>query len=245
MAASVLTNCKLYVGGYDLSGYANRLGIELVADAVEATTFGQSWKVRRAGIKTARFTFGGYFEADATGVTTYKVDDVMWSEIGTGAIVTIGPTTGADGEAAYAHNSITGAFTPLTGSHGAMASMSAAFEGDGQVYSGRVLKNGTVDADGNGTAYQLGAVGSTQYVWAALHVLSVSASDSVVLHVESDSTQSFLSATDVITFTSAAALGAEWKQSAIGPISDTWWRARWDVTGSGVSIAFILSMGIA
>jgi hypothetical protein len=99
-------------------------------------------------------------------------------------------------------------------------------------------------ANGNGTGFNTpGAVGASQYLYGALHVLSVSASDSIEVYIESDDNVNFTSATARISFASKSAIGYEFTRVA-GPITDTYWRARWVVTGAAVSILIAVSLAI-
>jgi len=93
---------------------------------------------------------------------------------------------------------------------------------------------------------ELGAVAAGQYLYAVLHVTEVSADDSIIVTIESDALETFLSPTTQITFASKAAIGSEIAVRVAGPISDTWWRAWANVTVSGepCAIKFAAAMAI-
>jgi hypothetical protein len=78
-----------------------------------------------------------------------------------------------------------------------------------------------------------------------LHVTEVSADDSIVVTIESDDNADFTSATTRFTFASKAAVGAEYLARVAGPITDTHWRAVYDVTGAAdISIKCAVLLGI-
>ena len=87
---------------------------------------------------------------------------------------------------------------------------------------------------------QLGAVASGQIVAASLHVIAASGT-SLDVTVESDSTSGMSSPTTQLTFAQATAIGGQFL-SAVGPITDDWWRVSWTVVGG--SFTFVVAIGI-
>jgi hypothetical protein len=84
-------------------------------------------------------------------------------------------------------------------------------------------------------------VSATQAVFAGLHVLAVSGTDTPTLTVklQSDALEAFGSSADQLTFTAATAVGAQFKTLA-GANADTWWRAQWTISGTNPSFTFVL-----
>ena len=107
---------------------------------------------------------------------------------------------------------------------------------------GTILKNATanVTTDGTGTAYELGAVGASETVYAAVHVHYLDGG-TLDLAIQSDDNGSMTSATERIGFTNATATTSEWSTAA-GAITDTWWRVSW--TYNGTACKFVVTMMI-
>ena len=137
-------------------------------------------------------------------------------------------------------------YTPLTGQVGvlAMGSVSSSLS-TGPLVRGRLLHPSNVarTSSGSGTAVQDAAVGSGQTLYAALHVIAASGgSPTLDVIVQSDDNSGFTSATNRITFSQATTTGAQWG-SAVGPITDTYWRVTYTVGGSTPSFAFAVTCG--
>ena len=139
-------------------------------------------------------------------------------------------------------------YVPLQGPPGglAMAKVSGKTS-TGPIIRGTLMHSGAVarTASGTGTARQLGAVSSSQKVYAALHVLSASGTTpSLTVKVQSDNAVGFPSATDVITFSAATAVGSQWGSTA-GALTDDWWRVSYTISGTSPSFLFAVTIGIA
>jgi hypothetical protein len=243
MASTAMTDCKLYVASFDLSGDMNALALEHAAEMLDATTFGNGTRINKAGLKSIVAQHEGLWNADGTD----QADDVLFSRIGTQNIpVTICPTTGADGEPAYSFESIHSTYNP-GGTVGEMFAFSVSAEGsDGKpLVRGMVMHPATArTATGNGTARQLGAVGATQSVYGALHVIAASGTTPTLdVTVRSDDGSGFGSPTTRLTFAQKVAIGSDW-QSAAGAITDDWWRVTYTIGGTDPSFTFVVAVGI-
>jgi hypothetical protein len=244
MATNALTDCKLYVAQFDLSGDMNALSLSYAADPLDATTFGQTTRIHKAGIKSIVAQHEGLWNADGTD----QADDVLFSRIGTQEVpVTICPTTGADGEAAYLFRALHSSYSP-GGAVGQMLAFSVRAEGsDGApLVRGQVLHPASAKTTtGTGTARQLGAVASTQTLYGSLHVIAASGtSPTLDVIVQSDNASNFPSATSRLTFAQKTAIGSEWK-TADGAITDDWFRVSWTIGGTNPSFTFVVAVGIA
>lgn len=243
MATLTLTDSKLYVAGFDVSGDMSALSLAYSADALDATTFGNATRISTAGLKSIVAQHEGFWNSDGTD----QADDVFFSRIGTQNVpVSICPATGADGEPAYIFRAIHSAYNP-SGSIGEMLRFSVNMEGSDGVPLVRatVLQPaGAETATDVGTGRELGAVSATQSLYGALHVLSASASDTLDVVVESDADNTFASATTRLTFAQMAAIGSDW-QTAAGAIADTWYRVSFTIGGASPSFSFVVTVGIA
>lgn len=241
MSSYVLTDAKLWVAQYDLSGDLNAIAVQNQAEAKDGTTFGAGTRIHKGGLKTVDLQCEGFYNPG-----TDLVDDVIFARIGTANLpVSCSPTGGAEGQPAYLFLSELARYR-IGGEVGEMFPFSVEAEAQGQpLVKGLVLLNGVKGTTGNGTAVQLGAVSATQKVFAALHVLAASGgSPSVTVKLQSDDNSGFSSPTDRFTFAAKAAAGSEWAAPVSGAITDDWWRLTWTITGTTPSFTLVGVVGI-
>ena len=223
MASQVLTDSKLFVAGYDLSGQMNALALDYSAEMLDATTFGNTTRINAGGIKSVAGSHQGLWDSSAATAP----DPVLFSRVGTADVpVVIGPEGGDFGDLAYLFRAVHSEYT-LGGAIGDLLPFSVLMAGSGgqPLIRGRLLHNGSASGTVTGTAYQLGAISATQFLYAALHVFS--GTGSFVVKVQSAADEAFTSPTDQITFATVAtgtAVAAEWATRVAGAVTDTWWR---------------------
>ena len=243
MATTTLTDVRLLTGGYEVTTDHNQLQLTRVKDAVEATTFGSSSRVYRAGLKSASYSFSGYFDADGSA----EVDDVYASQLaGTSSdVVTIIAPDGATGAASYSFQSLHSSYSPWGGSIGDMAAFQIDGTGTGDSFRGQVFEDGTTarSSSSNNSAVQLTGVSSGETARAALHVIAKSGSPTLDVVIASDDSGAFSSGTTRISFTQATDIGAQYGTSTT-VTADDYWRAEWTFGGTG-SITFVVTFGIA
>jgi len=233
MPAQVLTNARLFVDGRDLSGQMNALGVEYGVDALDGTTLMNDTRINVGGLKTTTMSHQGYWAAS---------DDAhMFARIGPSAIVTVCPVAADSGAVSYFENVMHATYS-VGGAVGELYPFSFDAEAAGPLVQATVLRNpASVSAGGDGTAYELGAVGAGQRLFAALHVLEVTGGGTLAVKVQSDNASGFPSPIDQITFANATGPGAQ-LLSVGGAITDDWFRANW--TLSAGTATFIVSAGI-
>lgn len=238
MAVQVLQDCKLLVAGYDLSGKMNALALDYSAELQDKTTFGDTTRSRLGGLKSVTAQHNGYW--DGTGL-----DDILFNRIGlAGEVMTIAPAALTAGNRAFTFKSTLGEYAP-GGAVGEMFAFSVAGESADSLVRGTVLFNNTVTATGSGAGQNLGAVSSTQKLYAALHVLAASGTTpSLTVRVQSDSDNTFATPINQITFTAATAIGAQWATPVNGAITDAFWRVDYTVSGTTPSFQFVVIIGI-
>jgi len=238
MANFVEKDCKLYVGGYNWSGDANALALEHGADVHDDTVMGDTTRSNFPGLKVVRAAADGFWEGGAV------LDKIYFDAIGvTDTPFTMCPTTGAYGERAFFFKSMLAQYTPGA-QIGSMMKFGVTAEGRGDLIKGNVLfPLSTVTSSGTSTGQVLGAVGAAEYLYAALHVFSVSASDTLDVVIQSD-TSGFSSPLARVTFDQASAIGSQYASPVPGAITDTYWRISYTVTGDDPSISFAVVMGI-
>lgn len=241
MATAVVTDAKIYVAQFNLSGDLRATRLEYGAEPQDDTVFGDDTRSMKGGLKTVQLQHEGFWSGG-----TGNVDDVLWSRIGTADVpVTVSPDGGDAGEVAHFFNALHAKYEPGA-SIGEMFRFTVTAHATGSLILGTVMRNATETATGNGTGYQLGAVSATQRVYGALHVTSASAGDTLDVIVESDATDTWGGSESTrLTFTQISGGTASSELiSAAGAITDTWWRAAWTIAGTDESFTFIVSVGI-
>jgi len=232
MASQVLTNTKVWVDQYDVSGQLNAVAVEYGVDALDETTFGDDTRTNTAGLKTTTMSHEGYWAAGT--------DEAIFNSIGNGStVVTIAGAGSAVGDDAYLAQTLSTTYSPGA-AVGELLAFTVDMEAAGPLVRGALLANNTASGNGNAAPVQLGAVAASEKIFGALHVTSI-AGGTLTVKIQSDSASGFGSPTDQITFTAATGLTAQFS-SATGAVTDTYWRALWTLTGGSAS--FIVSAGI-
>ena len=242
MAFQVLTNCKVYLDGYDLTGHSNKVELKYSAESLENTVFGATTKTRQAGLKNVELNLEGFWESGAG-----KIDTLAGANIGVvGKIITLGPTGGAQGEPFYS-------FKNMLGEYSAGAAVGEllpfSYNGSGSdshgLIKGNVLENAAKTATAAGTGRQLGAVAEGQHLYAVMHVLAVSGTNPTLdMIIQSDNVSGFTSPTTKITFDQAVAVGSQWGIRVAGPLTDDYYRASWTIGGTDTP-SFTVFVGVA
>lgn len=251
--AHVLRNVRIFAGGADLTGQSNKVELSAESEEKDVTNFasvdanGDVWKAVLGGLGSAKAAAGGQWEAGDPG----RVDDDAFAALGGVGAWTIAPhesgaAGGAVGSVAWILNALRAQYQ-LGGAPGDVAPWAAAASSAWPLSRGVILHPpGTArTAAGNGTAVQRPPAAVGQHVYASLHVLSVAgtASPTLTVKVQSAADQAFTTPTDRLTFAAAGARTGQALRVA-GPITDTWWRVTWSVTGTAPSFLFAAAVGI-
>ena len=235
MATFVQTNVGLYWGGYSLASSFNAIGLDLGSAAVDDTVFGDTAQSHASGLSSVSLQGEGYWESatDAVLQTSLGSDDT---------VVSVTPVDQAAGSPAIFTKVTESQYTPFSSTVGDMLAFSISAEGRGEKsVAGEILVIPATYTSSSETVTNasIGAVSATQKIYGALHVTAASGTlDVIVKSAPSD----WSSESTRITFTQAAAIGAEMKSTA-GAITDAYWRVKWTVSGGG-SFDFICSLGI-
>lgn len=125
MAKTVLTSTYLAINGTDLSSYVKSVELNVEADDVDATTFGDGgWNTHLAGLKSATL--------DIDFVTDYAasaLDSILWPLFGTTVTWEIRPTSAAAGASnpKWTGSAIVMELNPIGGSVGDLAETSVSW----------------------------------------------------------------------------------------------------------------------
>ena len=232
MSIVVLENAKVWLGGFDISGALNSVAIEVAAESLDATVFGNDgWRSTVAGLKS--------INAGMSGFTDPAYDETILGALSTSSVPFSAAMLGATaGNQAYCFNARIGNYQRFNASVGDIMKFEAnAFASSDRLARGLLLHSGSVTSDGSGTAFELGAVSASQKLCASLHITAFDAT-SIAVTLSSSATEGG-SYTTRGTFTTATAVGGTWLTPVSGAITDTWWKANWDITGTSATIAVI------
>jgi len=243
MAKQILSDQRVWLGGYNLSGVVNALAIENSVEARDAATLLDSTRGMLAGLKVAAASLEGYFD------TSGDIDQALFERVGLAdAPFSFGASGAVEGDIAYSMQALQAEYSP-GGSLGEVMEFSASAQpapGDGLV-RGTLMHDEAAarTATGNGNGRQLGAIAAGQKLYGALHVTAASGGTPTLdVIVESDDNAGFTSAVTRMTFAQQTAIGFEWAAPIAGPVTDDWWRLVYTIGGAGPSFTFAAILAI-
>lgn len=223
MSSLKFTDCKVYAAGYDYSGQLNQASLDSACDVLDETTFGQTTRINKGGLLRVNAAVAGLWDSSAATAP----DPVIQAQVGTSDLPIVMVPQGATvGNIAYMFRALRVNYQQM-GQVGDLLKFTTKLEGSGgqPLVRGKLMHAGSASGNVTGTAIQLGAVGASAFLYAALEVFS--GSGSFVVKVQSDDNSGFTTPTDRITFTTVAtgtAITSEWATRVAGSITDDWWR---------------------
>lgn len=251
MAKFTLTNVRFFAGGADLTTNANKAEISYEVEEKDATAFSASatlgtWHESIGGISSSQISGSGQWDAaDIPTNIPMLPDDASFAFIGTQQAVTICPQTAAAGAVAYCGGYLRQNYT-VGGSVGDLAPWQGNWMGSFVPGRGYItVPPAAYTATGLGTGVQLPALGVNDFVTVTMHVLSLAGTTpGVSAVVQSATANTFAGATTRgVAFTSQTVQGGQ-VQRIRGPITDTWWRLSYTITGTTPSIILASAIGI-
>lgn len=239
MALLTLKDGKFILNGYDLSSYVRSIDLSLSTGEIDVTTIDKDSIVRIAGLEDVAISAEGFFEAGSD-----KPDELLGGNLGSAVNFAIAANNGV-GNVAYFGGGLETNYQ-IFGSIGEAAPFQ--FTGSGtntKHIRGTIEDDGTtaITSTGTSTGFQLGAVGASEKLYAAVFIISVSGTTPTIdIKVQSDDNSSFTSATDQITFTQFTDNGSEIK-TANGAITDDYYRFSYTVSGTTPSFSMFGVIG--
>lgn len=237
---SALTDCKVWCAGYDMTSDLNKLTLDLSAEELDVTTFGSGgYRARIGGLRDVEAQYEG-FQTDGVG----EVGPELFPHLGTAdEVFTVSPT-GAVTTPAYMFRA--GKFqVSQFGDVGSVAPFTLSAKGTNAqgVIRGQVTKaKGNVSGTGGmGTVVNLGAVGATQYLYAAVHIFS--AGTTITMDLASDDNSGFTSGTTRATIGPLTTSGGTWMTRVAGPITDSYFLFNVTTCTGTFSIAAAIGIG--
>lgn len=242
MALQILRDCKLYLGGYNLSGDMSAHTLDYKADVKEATVFNDTSKRRLGGLANVSIKHEGVWQAGLG-----LIDDVLFSNLGQkDTLVTLCPTTGAEAEPAYFFEALQANYSPSLKMGDALRFSVQADGSDGNdLVRGTVIHNATKTVSGSGTIFNLGGVTSPQRLFAGLHVIAASGTTpSLIVTIQSAAALGFGTPTTRFTFNTATGITSQNMPPNNAAITDAYWRVSYTIAGTTPSFTFVTSLGI-
>lgn len=242
-----LTNATIYFSGYDFSGVTNEVKVDRTRVALKKTTFGSGGANEYVGglfdtmVNVNGFTEYGSLLANDQLVASFEANAQTHS-----LLITPSGTDGGHASFVSAqlmnHNAVDGhvgelaAFTSQFGGRDAYGAVDGAL-----LLPKQVLASGAT----NGTFNQLGAVTSSQFVFAALQVFAVTGSSPTLDVVVKSAATSGGSYTTRATFAQQTAQGDVFLVPVAGPFTDTFWKVTATVGGSSTpTVSAAVAVGI-
>jgi hypothetical protein len=214
-------DATVWIGGFDFTADSNQVSLQLSTTELDNTCFGQTHRSRIAGLRNTAMTANGNWYS----ATADAPDPHLFANLGTKDRVYTIADDSAETSVAYMFQGIQPNYE-LFGQLDSVTPWALTASGSNKqgCVRGQIAKaKASVSATGaTGSVVELGAVGATQHVYAALHVFS--AGTTITVDVESDSASNFPSATSRGTIGPITTAGGTWMTRVAGSITDTFWR---------------------
>jgi hypothetical protein len=247
MSTVVLSDARVLLAHYDISGKCNRGRVVRGSKSLNDTTFGPvPMETSKAGLLRAKIELEGF-----TDFGPGSLDDVMVGSAGGTNLVGMvdvpvlaSPKGAYEGDVAYFMRAHIADYDHPGIDIGELFKFRMKSEASGRGASlvrGRVFEDGRTarTTSGNSAAQQLGAVASGQRLFAVVHLLEFTGASLGIL-VRSAVTN-FATITTRMTFSPETPI-ALWGTPVNGPITDTWYRIEWSGTFS--SFKAVVAVGI-
>ena len=242
--SSVVLNRRVYVGGYDLTGTSSSQELSIGFEQVDATVMSDTTRSSLPGLMTASLTHQGFVTEGTSGS-----ESIYHNKLGDSVVVTMGCETASDGEAAYFLKG-NGYSLTLPDNIGELPQLTFEIAPDQSegVARGTVLHDAVTarTSSGTGTVRELGAVSSSQKLYAAIHVIAASGSTPTLdVVIRSDDNSGMTSPVTRMSCTQVtSSVGAEYLSPVSGPITDSFWDISATLSGGSASYNFIVTVGI-
>lgn len=242
MAIISIANAESCLGRYRLTTNLHAVALGISAEEVDATVFGDTAPRRLVGMMDDAIAYDGYMDEENAGLARAAAlgsQDVVFTSWPLGGV------GGALTDIAYCGRAMFSEFKCdfKRGDVGRFNLSGKCSPGEKSV-RGTLMHNANRTSSSNSTGVQLGAVGATQRVYAAAHVIAFGGTNPTLgVTVKNSPTQGGAYTTR-LTFAQATGLTSEWV-SAAGALADTWWRIDWAIGGSaGPNFTFVVAVGI-
>lgn len=127
---TVLTDCYVSINSNTLSDHASKAELPIKVTDLDATTFGQTWHVRRGGLKDGNVNLEFFNDFVAA-----NLDEIMWALIGTVVPFEVRATSSgrSTSNPGYTGNILIDQWSPIMGKVGDLVTVSVGFPTSGAV----------------------------------------------------------------------------------------------------------------
>lgn len=222
---------RVLAGQYEISNMLKDYTVSSTVSTGDTTAFTSSTRTYVTGIENGTVQLSGMFSAlGGAG----DVDAYFSTVLGQATPIEV--TVGIEGSFALGSNvAILDALETdyeIKGSVDNMVAVSAKLQGTGGVLTGESLHNLVAETTtANGTGVDTGALPVTT-TRGAMGVIHVTAANGSALAVKLQTSPDNVTFTDLITFSSFAAVGSQWIVSSTTATVQRYWRAVWAITGT-------------
>ncbi|GAA2351762.1 hypothetical protein [Streptomyces carpaticus] len=237
----ILTDCRLFTSGVDLSGASNKVELSAEAEERDATNFRSGgWKEVIAGLTSGTVSAEGHWSAGDPAA----VDDATWAQLGGRGPWTVCPEEATVGALAYTTVALRTSYK-LGATVGEIAPWSAEAATSGPVVRGAIAHPPGIARSGSGAGepIEIGTVPTGGRLVAALHVLSAPGTGTLAVTVETAPAEDAWTEPDTSLFFDPVPGPGGQMVSVIAPTAGPWARPTWTVDGSG-SFLFVLALSV-
>jgi hypothetical protein len=250
----LLSDCKVYFGGYDLTASLNQVTMTAAKAELGDSRFGDGHEAYFPGLQQVTCSGTGFFSSSAAaGTVAGEPDPGIFAALNTyasGLPVVFAPpnapaaSAGAFGNIAYMVVGGPFQYDAMSGEHGQLLGYTFGTKpGSGYWLSRQsiLFPKTAISATTQGTGLQLGTLDAGETLVASLHVF-VASSANYDITIESDDNSGFSSATTRATFANVTGVTHQVVKVA-GPVAtDDYWRAVLTRTGGSITAAVTLSL---
>jgi hypothetical protein len=249
MAEKVLKDCKLLVGGYDVSGNTNTMSVTASADVLDKTAYGSSFRKRIHGLNNFEMTGGGFWDSSTDPANKVGgFDSKLFGEVGgTSEALTVAVAS-SDGSNALLTNGVGASYSP-SGNIGELMGFDFAAQGNGAAIWGKLARSSTMKgSSGQGTAVYLGTASTSvgKKFYAICHVIRGTTAGTVDVQIQGDASSDFPSPSTICGFTQLKTtdhhVRYQWATTKASTDHD-WYRVLWKASAAGVNVRAFVSIG--
>lgn len=246
MGDVILKDPALWLSQLDLTPHTSALALSIEHAMKDNTKVDDDTIIEKGGFQMVDWGLSGFIDTGAG-----LVDERLFTDLGLdGKVIAYGAPENAGAEN-----------TPMYFFKGTQARYVGAYEvgefnkfeaggrGSGRVVRGVPIHNALATADevtGNGTNYNVGAVAADEFLYAAILIFDVQGTSTPTLtpKLQSDVDGVFATPTDQITFAAQTAVGSVFATRVAGPITDSFWRADFAISGTAPQFKWAMLMAI-
>ena len=236
----------VYVDEFDFRGVSNAVTLDFSNNLAPVTAYADTDETYVEGKAGYTCAVKGLYS-----ISSPDYDGEMFTDL-TAASRRLGIFPGGPPAGNYGYELVTNiTASPRKAATGSVVALDVSWRGNTPAARGPLLLvNTAVAASGNGTAYNMGAVGATQTLVGVIRLLAApggAGNNTLDVIVQSDALESFLSPATVLTFTQLdqASVATFEVQTQAGALTDSWWRVSYTYAGAGTrTFSLVVSLGI-